>query len=146
VSPPVVVLDSKVLILAYAFPGGPSSELLDRVIARQVTAVVSRGALAEFSRILRGPVFSLPARLVEGWVSDLREICEAAPDLEPVRLSRPRLAREDGELISCAAAVAADHIVTSERSRLLRLGSYHGIAIAGAATFLRGLGLATLSP
>lgn len=142
---PVVVLDAKVLILAYAFPGGQSSELLDRVIARQITAVVSSGALAEFARVLTGPAFALPASLVDGWVDDLKAICEAAPDREPVRLSRPRLAREDGELISCAAAVAADHIVTGERSQLLRLGRYRGIAIAGAATFLRDLGLATLT-
>ena len=77
---------------------------------------------------------------------DLREICEAAPDQEPVRVSRARLAREEGEIISCAAAVAADHIVTGERSRLLRLGRYRGIEIAGPASFLRGLGLVPLSP
>jgi predicted nucleic acid-binding protein len=138
---PVVVLDSKVLLLAYAFPGGSASELLDRAIARQITAVVSLGTLSEFARILTGPAFSLPARLVEGWVRDLREICEAAPDQQPVRMARPRLAREDGELISCAAAVAAESIVTGERSRLLRLGRYRGIEIAGPATVLRGLGL-----
>jgi len=145
VSAPVVVLDSKVLLLAYAFPGGSSSELLDRAIARQITAVVSLGTLAEFARILTGPAFSLPARLVEGWVRDLREFCEAAPDQQPVRMTRPRLAREEGELISCAAAIAAEHIVTGERSRLLLLGRYRGIEIAGPASFLRGLGLVSLS-
>lgn len=142
-SAPLVVLDAKALLLAYVFPGGSCSELLDRAISHQIRAVVSPGILDEFSRVLTGPSFFLPPKLVGGWVEDLRGICDSRPVKRTLQVFRSRLRHEDNDVISCAASAGAGHIVTGDRSRLLHLGSYRGIAIADPTTFLQSLGMVT---
>jgi predicted nucleic acid-binding protein len=154
VKAPVVVLDTKTLLRAYAFPGGACSELLDRAISRQISAVVPPCVLSELASILSGPLFFLPAHLVSAWVDDLRGICAAplaaagasATRVPAAAAKGPRTRSQDSELLSFAAAVRADHIVTGDARRLHRRGTSCGIRVDDPASFLLSLGEAAVAP
>lgn len=124
-----VVLDTNVLVSAFAFPGGPPEAVYRRVLSGELTMIVSRPLLAELGRVLVAkfewdPAYAeeVVAQLVRiGELVEPREVVEDIAD-DP----------DDNRVLEAATEGGADLIVSGDR-HLLALGSWRDIAIVKPA-------------
>lgn len=129
----VAVLDSNVLISAFAFPGGTPYRILRAVVRGDtIKATISPHILREIERTLRDKL-----RVAERSVGDaldlLHEHCLVIDP--PPSVSIPTLSAADNRVLDCAVAGEALHLVTGDRG-IQRLGEYRGIAIVSPAEFV----------
>ncbi len=110
-----IVLDTNVL-LSGAFYSGAPARVVDACTAREVQLVVSPNILAEYRRA--GTDFALGRPQVD-FESLLAIVVEAAILVSPGPVQHPRCADpEDDKFIECAAAGAADCIVSGDKALL----------------------------
>lgn len=132
-----VVLDTNIIVLGYLSPHAPPARVTARVQAGALTMVVSEPLLAEYARVLNYP------RLVRLHQMQPKHI---AAELERVRgfallviLEHiPNVIPEDPSdniVVATALGGEAEYVIAGD-DHLLRLGSYQGIRVLRAASFL----------
>ncbi len=124
-----VVLDTNVLVSAFVFPGGPPEAVYRRVLADELTMIVSRPLLAELGRVLVDkfdwePTYAeeVVAQLVR--IGELVEPSETIEDID----DDP----DDNRVLEAAVESHAELIVSGDR-HLLALGSWRDIPIVKPA-------------
>ena len=135
---PKVVLDTTALISAFLTPQGVAAQVVDRA-ASNCTLVLSNDILAEMTRkLLTKKKIPKAYRYAD---ADVREYAEHLTALAGAVVNDPSPVAgavrdpEDDMIVACAAAVAADFIVTRDKD-LLALRSYDRIRIVTPREFL----------
>ena len=130
-----VVLDTNALVSALLF-AGVSSKLVPLWQSRRIVALVSRGILEEYLRVLS----YLKFKLSEAEIKDLLQE-EVLPFVDVIvprrRLRVVKRDPSDDQFIECAVAGRAKVIISGDKD-LLSIGSYRKIMIQTPAQFLAG--------
>lgn len=126
------ILDTNVLISAYAFPGGTPEAVYRLALEGRLEIGTSRTLLAEFGRVLGGKFGWLPDR-VQAAVAQLMRIAVVVEPSEAVQVVTADPA--DDRVLEAARAFGADVIVSGDR-HLLGLGAWDGIEILSPADLL----------
>jgi putative PIN family toxin of toxin-antitoxin system len=128
-----VVLDTNVLVSALLFTG-TSSELVPLWQKGAITALLSRGILDEYLRVLSYPKFQLSEEEIKGLIQE-----ELLPYVEVVNPRRRLRVVErdpsDNKFLECAVSGKAQVIISGDKD-LLSLGRYRQIHIQSPAQFL----------
>jgi uncharacterized protein len=129
-----VVVDTNVLVSAFVFPGGPPEAVYRRVLAGELTLIVSRPLLAELGRVLIDK-FDWEPRHAEEVLAQLVRVGEFVEPQEMVAdiADDP----DDNRVLEAAAEGDADLVVSGDR-HLLALGSWRDIPIVKPAEFPAG--------
>ena len=130
-----VVLDTNILISAFVFPGGRPELVYRAALEGRITLVTSPSLLAEFGRVL-SETFDWDASIVEEAVAHVARVGEVVRPIQRVEVIAEDPA--DDRVLEAAVEAAATAIVSGDR-HLLRLGTWRGIRIQSAASFLREL-------
>src|SRR5713101_4711741 len=131
------VLDTNVLVSAFARPRGRVAPLWRAAQARRYRLLLSPAIVREVARVLREDFFWEESRIIRR----LKQLSKKG------EIVIPRMTIEvihddpaDNHILECAVASHADVIVSGDR-HLLRLKSYEGIPIVRPIDFRRTLGL-----
>jgi len=128
-----VVLDTNILISAFLFPGGAPEIVYRAALEGRITLVTSPPLLAEFGRVL-SEKFGWDARMVREAVAQVARIGTVVRPAERVKV----IAEDPADDRVLEAAVTADAaVIVSGDRHLLRLGTWRGIRIEKAASFLK---------
>ena len=133
--PPVVVLDTNIVLSALVFAGGRMSALRLAWHAGRIVPLVSQPTASELMRVLGYPKFKLSADDREELLADYLPYCRSVRI--PARLPRLPVCRDpaDQMFIELAATGRADFLVTGDKD-LLALASELRRAIVSADDFL----------
>ena len=133
--PPVVVLDTNIVLSALVFAGGRLSRLRAAWQAGRCVPLVSQATASELIRVLAYPKFKLSADDREHLLADYLPYCRSVRI--PARLPRLPVCRDpaDQMFIELAAVGRADFLVTGDKD-LLALGAGFRRAIVSADVFL----------
>lgn len=123
-----ILLDTNVLVSAYGFGGRPRA-LLDAVLVGEHELVTSPVLLAELARTLYS-VLGWDHPHVRSAIDQLIRVCDIAEPATAIHVCRDPA---DDRVLECAAAGAAELIVTGDED-LLVLGEYEGIRIVRVST------------
>ena len=128
-----VVLDTNVIVSALLFTG-ISSKLVPLWEGGGITALVSRGILEEYLRVLSYPKFKLSEGDIKGLIQE-----ELLPYVDVVKPWRRLRAVDrdpsDDKFVECAVAGKARVIISGDKD-LLSIGRYRKILIQSPAQFL----------
>lgn len=137
-----VVADTNTLVSGFLWDGLPA-RLLDAGLTGRFALYTSPELLTELAETLRAPKFAgrLESRgyTAERLVGEFRRTCHEVTAPPPVEALDLRDS-DDLHILSCAAAVPVDVIVSGDKD-LLILKSFHGIPIITARSALETLGL-----
>jgi uncharacterized protein len=138
-APPLVVLDTNLVLSALVFTGGRLAALRAAWQGGRCLPLVSTATATELLRVLGYPKFGLSAVEREELLADYLPHCRSVRI--PARL--PKLPRcrdpNDRMFIELAAAGRADFLVTGDKD-LLALAKAFDRPIVTVDTFLAGLG------
>jgi len=133
-----LVIDSNVWIAALLAPKGTARRLIDAVLERELTVLMSEATFTELVERLQRPKFDR-YRDSQAWDLFLLELVELASwheDSEAaVGVCRDV---EDDKFLSLAVTGEADVLITGDGD-LLELGSYSGIPVMTPARFMQHL-------
>lgn len=132
-TPPRIVLDANVVISAVIF-GGPPADVVLRMVDGSAQGFTSLPILDEIRDVLQRPKFGLSPEQATAVVEEYHALCRIVEPTDRVRAVHA--APDDDIVLECAAAAAADAIVTGDR-HLLSLREWRGIPILSPAQFLR---------
>ena len=127
-----VVLDTNILISAFVFPGGTPETVYRLALEERVQLVTSPALLAEFGRVLAEKFRWSPSRAGEA----VAHVARVGLVVEPSeRVRAVKADPTDDRILEAASEGKADTIISGD-SHLHRLGSWQGIPVVTAATFL----------
>ena len=129
------VLDTNILISAFVFPGGAPEMVYRAALEGRITLITSPPLLAEFGRVL-SEKFGWDGRMVQEAVAQAARIGEVVRPAATVNVIADDPA--DDRVLEAAMTADAAAIVSGDR-HLLRLGTWRGVRIEKAASFLEGL-------
>jgi uncharacterized protein len=133
-----VVLDTNVLVSAYASKKSAPFQILERLQKQEFELLISSEILAEYNSVLRYPKTRAYHKMndleIERQVEriKLQAIVVAVQNVPPVIIADP----SDDKFLACALAGNADYIVSGDK-HLLNLGIYQGIQILTPSDFLK---------
>jgi putative PIN family toxin of toxin-antitoxin system len=107
-----MVIDTNLLLSAAFRDRLPERVLLWCVAPQSIVWLVTPEILAEYVDVLRRPKFALPQAVIAHWEDLVRHrttVIEPNVDIELVR------DRKDAKFLNCAAAGAADYLITGDR-------------------------------
>lgn len=133
-----VVLDTNILISAFVFPGGAPEFVYRAAIERRIELVTSPPLLAEFGRVL-SEKFGWEPAMAERAVDHVARIATVVRPTEKLAVVEQDPA--DDRVLEAAAEGNAEVIVSGDR-HLTRIGTWEGIRIVKAPSFLAELGIA----
>ena len=140
-TPPVVVLDTNLVLSALVFAGGRLAPLRSAWQSGRVVPLVSTATASELMRVLGYPKFKLSAADRDELLADYLPHCRSVR--LPARL--PKLPQcqdvNDQMFIELAAVGEADFLVTGDKD-LLVMAAEFGRRIVTAEVFLERLGAA----
>ncbi len=138
-SPPVVVIDTNLVLSALVFAGGRLAALRAAWLTRRCIPLASKATGAELMRVLAYPKFKLSIEDREELIGDYLPYCRGVKI--PARLPKlPRCRDPDDQMfLELAAAGPADWLVTGDKD-LLVLGPEFGARIVTPEAFLERLG------
>ena len=130
-----VVLDTNVIVSGLNFPGNERS-VLEMALRGRFELCLSRFILEEVAGVL-GRKFDWTE---ERSFQAIKALGGAATVIEPQRLPQVIAGdHPDNRVLECAAAVAADYLVSGDRQHLLPLQEHRGVRILNAPRFLSEL-------
>jgi uncharacterized protein len=137
-APPVVVIDTNLVLSALVFGGGRLSALRTAWQSGQCVPLVSTATAAELMRVLAYPKFKLSAADREELLADYLPHCRSVRI--PARLPKLPVCRDanDQMFIELAAVGKADFLVTGDKDLLVLASEFRG-PIVGADVFLEQL-------
>jgi hypothetical protein len=127
-----IVLDTNILISAIVF-GGKPREILEQVIAANLSLGISKPIIEELRDVLSRDKFKYPASVIHFIISQLEEEAQFVVPHEKLEI----IERDDADnrILECAAEFEADFIITGD-SHLLELKKFNNIRILKAVDFL----------
>jgi len=133
-----LVIDSNVWIAALLAPKGTARRLIDAVLERELTVLMSEATFTELVERLQRPKFDR-YRDSQAWDLFLSELVELASWHEDSE-SATGVCRDvdDDKFLSLAVTGEADVLITGDGD-LLELGSYSGIPVMTPAQFMQHL-------
>ena len=137
-SPPVVVLDTNLVLSALVFASGRLAALRMAWQVGRCIPLVSQATASELMRVLGYPKFKLSAADREELLADYLPYCRAVRI--PARLPKLPLCRDvnDQMFIELAAVGRADWLVTGDKDLLVLAGQFNR-PIVTAEAFLKRL-------
>lgn len=131
------VLDTNVLVSAFARPRGRVAPLWRAAQARRYRLLLSPAIVREVARVLREDFLWEESRIIRR----LKQLSKKGEIVVP-RMTVDILHDDpdDNRILECAVAGHADVIVSGDR-HLVKLKSYQGIPIVRPVDFLRTLGI-----
>ena len=127
-----VVLDTNVILSAMLF-GGKPRQVLEAALAGSIRIAISESILAELQGVLQRPKFGFAAGVVQTIVTEMTSIAEWVSPKKHFELIPED--PTDNQVIDCAVAADADHIITGDR-HLLQLKKCGRIQIVNPDTFV----------
>ena len=127
-----VVLDTNVLVSAYAFPGGTPEDVLRMAVDRRFENVTTPPLLAELARVLQDKLDWDPRRTEVTLLQVVRFSLLAEPT---IRIDIVAEDPTDNRVLEAADASAAAYIVSGDH-HLLELGRFGAAAIVTPAQFI----------
>ena len=139
--PPVVVLDTNLVLSALVFTQGRLAELRLAWQASLFKPLASKATASELMRVLAYPKFKLSAQSQEELLADYLPYCRSVRI--PARLPKLPACRDvnDQMFLELAAVGKADFLVTGDRD-LLALATGFDRPIVTVSEFLDGIGAA----
>ena len=133
----LVVLDTNQYVSALIRRGGQQDDLLEAWRRRRFGIAISPALLSEVADVLHRPKICATYNLAAARISRFLAILEAQSMVVPsvVSVSAVSDDPDDNAVLACALEAQADYIISGDH-HLLDLGSYQGIPIIRAATFL----------
>ena len=133
-----LVIDSNVWIAALLAPKGTARRVINAVLERELTVLMSEATFTELVERLQRPNFDR-YRDSSAWDLFLSELVELASWHEDSEAA-VGVCRDNGDdkFLSLAVMAEADVLITGD-SDLLELGSYSGIPVMTPAQFLQYL-------
>ena len=127
-----IVLDTNVLVSAILFGGNPR-QVLETILAGEVSLALSREILDELEGVLCRRKFGMAPEIVRSISRELESLCEmVTPNRRIIAtISDPY----DNMVLECAAEAKADYVVSGD-AHLLDLCEFEGIKIINSARFL----------
>ena len=134
----MIVCDTNVLVSAFAFPGGLPERILRAALSGRLEHATSPDILTELTRVLITKL-RVPSERATG----IRDLVQGSSVMvyPPERLRVIVDDDADNRILECAAAAAADFIVTGDRRHLLPLGCYGSIRIVAPRDFATAVGI-----
>ena len=130
-----VVLDTNVIVSGLNFPGNERL-VLELALRGRFELCLSPFILEEVAGVLGRKFDWTEERLSQA----LKALGNAATVIDPRRLPETiKGDHADNRILECAAAAAADYVVTGDRRHLLPLGEHQGARILNAPRFLSAL-------
>jgi putative PIN family toxin of toxin-antitoxin system len=126
-----IVLDTNVLVSAIL--GGATSEILAHWKQGSFDLVVTADILDEYLAELQRPKFNLPVEVIEDIAAYLYRNAIFVVPQEPISVVEAD--PKDNRFLEAAIAGEANVVVSGDR-HLLEFGTFRGIPIVGARTFL----------
>lgn len=131
------VLDTNVLVSAFARPRGRVAPLWRVAQARRYRLLLSPAIVREIARVLREDFLWEESRIIRR----LKRLSKKGEIVVPhMTVDVIHDDPDDNRILECAVAGHADVIVSGDR-HLLKLKSYQGIPIVRPVDFLRTLGI-----
>jgi putative PIN family toxin of toxin-antitoxin system len=130
---PRIVLDANVIVSAILF-GGPPADVIRRMVDGSAQGFTSMPILDEVREVLQRPKFALSPEQALTVIEELHSLCRMVGPTNKVRAVAA--GPDDDIVLECAAAAAADAIITGDK-HLLALRQWRGIHILSPAQFLR---------
>jgi uncharacterized protein len=136
------VLDANVFVSALINTRGTPKQIIDLWREEAFELLVSETILAEIGRVLRYPKIVALHQLTEPELQEFMTLLrEESRVVEPTDRLHVSPDEPDNRYIECAAAGAAEYLVTGDKMHLLPIGEYQGTQIVSPATFLAVLQL-----
>ena len=133
--PPVVVLDTSLVLSALVFAGGQLAALRTAWQSGRIVPLVSAATASELMRVLGYPKFKLSADDRDELLADYLPNCRSVRI--PVRL--PKLPRcrdaNDQMFIELAAVGKADFLVTGDKDLLVMAAEFGGRVVTAEVLF-----------
>ena len=138
-TPPVIVLDTNLVLSALVFASGRLASLRTAWHGGRCVPLTSKATASELMRVLGYPKFKLSADDRDELIADYLPYCRSVRI--PARLPKLPQCRDadDQMFIELAAVGKADFLVTGDKD-LLVLAPEFGGRIVTAEAFLEGLG------
>jgi uncharacterized protein len=138
-APPVVVLDTNLVLSALVFASGRLAPLRSAWQSGRIVPLVSAATASELMRALGYPKFKLSAEDRDELLADCLPHCRGVR--LPARLPKLPLCRDtnDQMFIELAAVGKADFLVTGDKDLLVMAAEFGGRIVTTGA-FLEGLG------
>jgi uncharacterized protein len=138
-TPPVVVLDTNLVLSALVFAGGRLAPLRTAWQSGRIVPLVSTATASELMRVLGYPKFKLSAEDRDELLADYLPHCRSVR--LPARLPKLPQCRDanDQMFIELAAVGKADFLVTGDKDLVVMAGEF-GQRIVTAEAFLATLG------
>lgn len=129
-----VVLDTNVLVSAFAFPGGAPESMYRLALEGRIELVTCVPLLVELGRVLAEKLGREPRAAEEAvaQVAGIGVVVEATEEVDVIAADPA-----DNRVLETALAGEAQAIVSGDR-HLLRLKSFRGIRICSPAEYLAG--------
>ena len=107
-----VVVDTNVFVSAILTPTGPPAQILDLILTRQITLLLSPSILTEYQEVLKRKKIGLKNEKVEDFLEFVRAYAENISDVTP-KISLPD--PEDLPFLACALEGKADFLITGNK-------------------------------
>lgn len=130
--PPLLVLDTNVIISALVSPGPPRA-VVETCRAGEAQMGTSDVLLAELAEVLRRK-FLWRTDQVAILLDEVRSF--AVVVIPATRVDEIRLDPADNRVLECALEARADYIVSGDTRHLLPLGEYRGMPVVSPAVMV----------
>jgi putative PIN family toxin of toxin-antitoxin system len=130
-----IVLDTNVLVSAFLKPGSKPAQVLDRILAGEVTVLVDARILVEYHEVLSRPKFDLP----DGPRNEVLEYLSREGEnviAEPLSEGGPDA--DDLPFLEAAVAGSAEALVTGNKKHFQGAGRLD-VRVLSPTEFLRWL-------
>lgn len=126
-----IVIDTNVFISAVFF-GGLPLQVLQTVIARQNSAIISPEIWNEYNDVIHRMTRKYPERLKQQLVDEVFKLFKIIIPSSDIRICRDS---DDDKFVSCAVDAGCSHIVSGDED-LLSIGNIGDVKICTPAEFL----------
>ena len=109
---PQAVYDTNVVISAVLKPGSIPASLVSLAMAGEVQLFLSPALLAEYTAVVRRPVFQFSPKAINKF---LKELENAAVMVHPTMRETAALDEPDNRILECALEAKADYVITGNR-------------------------------